>query len=188
MTELVQSEHVAHPDFKWSQKYRLAHRRAFVLRHTIAGYSIADIVEMYNREISEINPDFAVGESAIYGDRQDVMRELTSQAKRSIEEWRALLLERHEFVLRNLYPKVETGHIAATKLWLSTISQMATLTGANLEKETHPDPKLLSDDERKAQVMRFLEIARERARANRGDVIEGEVVGLLGESDGRYNA
>src|SRR5262249_24111611 len=93
-------------------------------------------------------------------------------------------------VVRTLYPAVKAGNLGAIDRWLRTIDTVAALTGANASRGGD-DPGMsafLSVEERMEKILRFVELARARARAaaEEGQVIDITPIETL--TDGHRDA
>lgn len=158
-------------------RQRTMHRRAFVMQHTIAGFSTDQITRLYNKSIQDKFPEFQVSETTIKEDRKYNMSDLKRRHAHNVEEWRGLLLERYEMLARTLYPRVRAGDYGGIDRYLKVLDQIGAVTGANAPIKMEIQHSTLSEEERRARVMEFLEMARERAEE--GSIIDVDDLPLL---------
>lgn len=168
------AEHHQNPNAEYNSRARIAHRRAFVLKYTIAGFNLSKITEMYNSEIAKVDGSFMVTEQTIKLDRMEALKGVRNSGREDAEVWRALLIERHEVAIRSLYPQVMAGHLGAIDRWNKTNEQLARLTGADAPVKLEiTNPAQMSDDERRARILQLLEEGRRRLEAaQQPDVID----------------
>lgn len=140
------------------------HRRNMVLRYTVAGFPLDQILTLYNGEMPD--PEHQVTLDTLRDDRKAVLQQLGDDFESNRKSYRALLLERADLVLRTLYPAVKAGNLGAIDRWLRTLDLIGTVSGANapIKVEMSDSAAILSMDERREKLERLLEIGRERAR------------------------
>jgi hypothetical protein len=150
-------------------------RRAFVAKHAIAGYSAPQIAMLWNKYVTERGEEERrVSTEAIKADRRKILAEINKQHTEELQNYRGLLIERYEFVIKSLHPMVQKANLGAIDRYLKTLQQIGDVTGSHAPIKLEVDNvTTLTPEERQRRVMEILAKARGRS-ADDDDVIDVE--------------
>jgi hypothetical protein len=162
-----------------NREQRIQYRRNMVLRYTIAGFGLDQIMDLYNSEVREVDPAMAVGIDTLRDDRRAVLKDMADEFTTNRHAYRALLVERAELVLRTLYTPVKAGNLGAIDRWQRTLAFIAEISGANAPiKVEVSNTTALTPEERAERMRNLIELAQSRAALT---LEEGEILDITPE-------
>lgn len=163
---------------------RIMERRRFVFGKARDCFNVDEITDLWNAQcVEQGRPDDQVARERISDDLRTGLKELAAETKTDAEAYRILLIARIEKVIstERFRTMLENAHLGAIDRYLKAMSQIAQLSGANAPTkiaETDSEGRDIirfSEAERTAGVMRFLQMAQQRA-IEAGVLTEAEAV------------